>query len=123
MALREVIGGITDSSSVRRVFGDPIEKDGVLIVPVATIRGGFGGGEGPGPSKPEAGAADASQAMSRGGGGAWSAGPAGAYVLKNGDVTWVPAVDANRSVLLGCLTGIVAMLVARSIVRTLARRR
>jgi hypothetical protein len=44
-------------------------------------------------------------------------------VLKNGEMGWVPAVDANRSVLLGYLTGIVALLVLRSIVRTIAKRR
>jgi len=43
-------------------------------------------------------------------------------VLKDGTVTWVPAVDANRTILLGCLTGIVSLLVIRSIARTLARR-
>ena len=35
----------------------------------------------------------------------------------------VPRLSWVVAVLLGCLTGIVAMLVARSIVRTLARRR
>jgi uncharacterized spore protein YtfJ len=119
MALKELVGGITDSSSVRRVFGDPIEKDGILVIPVASIRGGFGGGEGPAASS----SADGSAApASWGGGGAWSASPAGVYLLKNGEIEWEPAVDANRTVLLGCLTGIVSLLVLRSIVRTLSKR-
>jgi hypothetical protein len=43
-------------------------------------------------------------------------------VLKNGEISWVPAVDANPSVLLGCLTGIVSLLVLPSIVRTIVKR-
>ncbi|MGD0862110.1 MAG: sporulation protein [Candidatus Limnocylindrales bacterium] len=116
MALRELVAGITDKSSVKRVFGEPIERDGVLVIPVASIRGMFGGGEGAPVT------AEASQLSGWGGGGAWSATPAGTYVLKNAEVSWVPAVDANRSVLLGCLTGVVALLVIRSIVRTVVKR-
>jgi uncharacterized spore protein YtfJ len=118
MAMREIMDGMTDSSNVRRVFGDPIERDGILVIPVANLRGAWGGGEAKGGvevDKPE-------PPYNSGGGGAWSATPAGTYVLKNGDVTWVPAVDANRSILLGCLTGIVALLVARSVIRTIAKR-
>jgi uncharacterized spore protein YtfJ len=123
MALREFVGGMNEGSTVRRVFGDPIEKDGVLIVPVATLGGGVGGGEGP--SAKAAGAADAEgkpAPMSWGGGGMWSAKPAGMYVLKNGEVSWVPAVDQNRTIFLSILTGLVSLLVLRSIVRTVVKR-
>lgn len=119
MALREMVGGLTDSSSVKRVFGAPIEKDGVLVIPVANIRGTFGGGEGANAATAGAGAP---APTSWGGGGAWSATPAGTYVMKNGEMSWIPAVDANRSILLGCLTGIISLLVLRSIVRTIVKR-
>jgi uncharacterized spore protein YtfJ len=126
MALRELVGGLTDSSSVKRVFGEPIERDGILIIPVARIRGAFGGGEAASAAgnASEAGGAAAPAALpvSWGGGGAWSATPAGTYVLKNGEMSWVPATDANRVILLGCLTGIVALLVIRSVVRTIVKR-
>jgi len=36
-------------ASVRAVFGDPIERHGITIVPVARVRWGFGGGAGRGP--------------------------------------------------------------------------
>ncbi len=36
-------------ASVRAVFGDPIERDGLTIIPVARVRWGFGGGAGRGP--------------------------------------------------------------------------
>ena len=125
MALRELVGGITDSSSVRRVFGEPIEKDGVVVIPVATIRGAFGGGEGAAGSTAEADGSKtpaAAPARGWGGGGAWSATPTGTYVLKDGEISWVPAADANRAILLGCLTGIVSLLVIRSLVRTIVKR-
>jgi uncharacterized spore protein YtfJ len=119
MALKDLVGGLQDASTVKRVFGDPIERDGALVVPVASIRGGFGGGQGPA-AGPQADAAG--EAVSWGGGGAWSASPVGIYVLKDGQATWYPAVDANRTILLGILTGIVGLLVVRSIVRSLAKR-
>jgi uncharacterized spore protein YtfJ len=36
-------------ASVRAVFGDPIERDGITVIPVAKVRWGFGGGAGSGP--------------------------------------------------------------------------
>jgi uncharacterized spore protein YtfJ len=120
MALRELVDSATEAATVKRVFGQPIERDGATVIPVASVRGGFGGGEAESSVQPS----DASQPRPHdwGGGGAWSASPAGVYVLKDGAATWVPAVDANRTILLGCLTGIVSLLVIRSIVRTLAKR-
>ena len=45
-------------------------------------------------------------------GSASAAGPAGAYVIRNGDVTWRPAVDPNRIVaVIGLVLG--AWLVSR----------
>ena len=118
MALRELVGGMSESSNVKRVFGDPIEKDGMMIVPVASVRTMFGGGEGPGAPA----TADRPGPISWGGGGAATASPVGVYVLKDGGVTWVPAVDQNKVIWLAMLTGIVSLLVLRGMVRTLARR-
>jgi uncharacterized spore protein YtfJ len=117
MALRDLVGGLMEASTVKRVFGQPVERDGVVIIPAATVRGAFGGGEGETPAP-----ADGPGPKNWCGGGAWSAAPAGAYMLKDGTVTWVPAVDANRTILLGCVTGIVSLLVIRSIARTVAKR-
>ena len=71
--------------SVRRVFSEPVESDGVVLVPVASVRGGGGGG---------------SDERGNGGGGfGIVARPVGAYVIRDGDVRWRPAVDINRAVL------------------------
>ena len=36
----EILGGARDAMSIKRVFGDPIESEGVTIVPVAKVGGG-----------------------------------------------------------------------------------
>ena len=100
-----------DVLTVRRVFGDPIERDGVTIIPAAKVRGGGGGGgEGP-------------DGRGSGGGFGVSATPAGAYVIKNGTVRWEPALDLGRTIFMGQIVGIVFLLTLRSIVKTIAKRR
>jgi uncharacterized spore protein YtfJ len=82
MNVEELLTGARDAISVRRVFGDPIEHDGVLLVPVAKVGGGGGGG---------------GDSENNGGGGfGLGARPVGAYVIKGGKVTWRPAVDPVR---------------------------
>jgi uncharacterized spore protein YtfJ len=41
----EMLGG---SATARAVFGDPVERDGITVIPVARVRYGFGGGSGGG---------------------------------------------------------------------------
>jgi uncharacterized spore protein YtfJ len=82
MNVDELLSGARDAISVRRVFGDPIEHDGVMVVPVARVGGGGGGG---------------SDAEHNGGGGfGLGARPVGVYVIKDGQVSWRPAVDPVR---------------------------
>lgn len=40
----ELWAGTREAITVRRVFGEPVEQDGVTIVPAAFVRGGGGGG-------------------------------------------------------------------------------
>src|SRR4051812_23570952 len=75
----ELLRGAREALSVTRVFGEPHEQDGVTVIPAASVRGGGGGGG----DKEDNG----------GGGFALMAKPAGAYVIKDGDVRWRPAVD------------------------------
>jgi uncharacterized spore protein YtfJ len=95
----EMFAGTHDAMTVKRVFGDPIESEGVTIVPAAKVLGAGGGG---------------GDAEHNGGGGfRVGARPVGAYVIKGGEVTWQPAVDVNRIVALTALAGIVLALVLR----------
>ena len=38
----EILGGARDAITVRRVYGEPIEQEGVTVVPAAAVRGGGG---------------------------------------------------------------------------------
>jgi uncharacterized spore protein YtfJ len=88
----EILKGAREAITVKRVYGDPIESDGVTIVPAAVVQGGGGGGgdtEGNG-----------------GGGFGLQARPAGAWVLHDGEATWKAAVDLNRIALFAFLLGL-----------------
>ena len=112
MKIEELTEGMRDSLSVKRVFGDPYERDGVTIIPVASVTGGGGGG---GDNSPETGGSGAGFGM--------LAKPAGVYVIKNGEVSWQPAIDINRAILGGQVLGLVVLLTLRSFVKKRAKKR
>ncbi|MGZ4617939.1 MAG: spore germination protein GerW family protein [Frankiaceae bacterium] len=107
----ELLNKARDAMTVQKVFGEPYDRDGVTVVPVAKISGGGGGGSGA-----------QGEGSGSGAGFGLSATPAGMYVLKDDKVSWQPAVDVNRVVLGGQLVALVALLVLRSLVRARARR-
>lgn len=106
--MEELLAGAKDTITVTRVYGEPYQSNGVTLIPAASLRGGFGGGEGEGSEDTPAG---------RGGGMGLSARPVGAYQIRGDKVTWVPAIDLSRVILMGQVTVIVALLVIRSILR------
>ncbi len=112
MRPEEILDRVRDTLTVRQVFGEPYARDGVLVVPVARVAGGGGGGGGGNPT----------EGGGSGGGFGLEARPVGVYVIRDGDVSWRPAVDVTRIALGGQLVAIVALLVARSAVRRLAKR-
>src|SRR4051812_49276230 len=87
------LDAVNDVLTVKRVFGDAYQVDGVTVIPVAAVRGGGGGGGGEG---------DAPQAQGTGSGGGMGFGvnvrPVGALVVEDGAVNWVPVVDVMRIV-------------------------
>ena len=112
MAFEQMLNDARDAMTVKRVFGDPLEKNGVTVIPAARIRGGAGGGTGDEATSGRSGS---------GGGFGVMASPVGAFVIRGDQVTWQPAVDVNRIVLGGQIFAVVAVLVVGSILR--ARRR
>jgi uncharacterized spore protein YtfJ len=86
MKMAEVLNEAKDAITVKRVFADPYEKEGVTFIPAARVGGGGGGG----------GGHDKEGQEGEGGGFGVAARPAGAYVIKDGKVAWSPAVDPNR---------------------------
>lgn len=108
----EIMEGARDTLTVRRVYGEPYEKDGVTLIPAAAVRGGGGGGEGE-PSETTPGGAGAGFGM--------TARPVGAYQIKGDEVSWVPAADTTRVIIMSEIVVIFALLVIRSVLR--ARRK
>jgi uncharacterized spore protein YtfJ len=112
MRAEEILGQVRDTVTIRQVFGEPYERDGALVVPVARVAGGGGGGGGGSPA----------EGGGSGGGFGFEARPVGVYVIRDGEVTWRPAVDVTRIAVGGQLVAIVALMVARSVIRRLAKR-
>jgi len=104
-AVLDEIRGARDALTVGRVFGDAYEFDGVTLIPVARVVGGGGGGGGEDESKPGSG-------KGFGTGFGMGARGIGMYEVRDGNVTWKPAVDATRLAKGGqVLAGIIAVCV------------
>jgi uncharacterized spore protein YtfJ len=110
--VRQTIEQARDAMSVKRVFGDPYEKNGVTVIPAARVQGGAGGGGGEGPE---------GQGGGSGVGFGVNARPAGAFVIRGDEVDWRPAVDVNRVILGGQLIAVAALLLARTVIKSRSR--
>lgn len=106
------LDAIRDLLTVKKVFGEAYETDGVTVIPVADVRGGGGGGGGEGTDPQHQG-----QGSGSGMGFGVKVRPAGAFVIKNRDVAWVPALDVTRIVVGGQLVAIAALLLLRQMIR------
>lgn len=92
MNLRDALDSIVPNPAAAQVYGQPYETvDGVTIVPVARVRGRTRPG-------------DAEFRL--------AARPVGVFVVKDGEASWVPAVDKTRIALVGALTGLVSATLA-----------
>jgi hypothetical protein len=106
---QQILIGAQDAPTVRRVFGDPIQTNGVTIIPVASVSGGGGAG---GRSSTEGGVGFGLKAR-----------PAGVFVVKNGDASWRPAINVNLIVAGGQLVALTALLTLRPVLRSWLRHR
>jgi uncharacterized spore protein YtfJ len=99
MNVDEMLGGVREALRAQTVFGEAVERDGTTVIPAATVRGGGGGG--------------GDNENNGGGGFGLQARPAGAYVIRDGEVAWRPAVDVDR-LARTALVGILALLLLRT---------
>jgi uncharacterized spore protein YtfJ len=99
MNVDEMLGGVRDALRAQTVFGEAVERDGTTVIPAAVVRGGGGGG--------------GDNENNGGGGFGLHARPVGAHVIRDGDVTWRPAVDVDR-ILRSALAGALGLLVLRT---------
>jgi uncharacterized spore protein YtfJ len=111
VSIEELASSLRDGMTVKRVFGDAYEREGVTVIPVAQIGGG--GGAGGGGTESEGG-----------GGGAFGLGakPVGVYVIRNGEVSWEPAVDVNKIIGNSTTIVLVLLLFVRGVLKRRAKR-
>ncbi|WP_103353554.1 hypothetical protein [Amycolatopsis sp. CA-128772] len=105
MKLGQLTSAAREVFSARLVYGEPVEQGGTVVIPAATVFGGGGGGEGGSGPLP----------VREGAGFGVFARPAGAFVVRDGAVTWVPAVDVTR-------LGLAAAVVVVALAKVLAKR-
>src|SRR5215469_6449674 len=98
------------NSKVSTVFGDPVERGGITVIPVAKVGWGFGGGAGSGSNPNQNQAGEGS-----GGGGGTMVYPVGYIELRDGRATFYPIYDFGTILRLVIGAGIIAMLLLRSI--------
>ncbi len=97
-------------ATAAHIFGAPVERDGVTIIPVAKARYGFGGG----------GGARAGESGSGGGGGA-VINPAGYIEIANGSARFRPIRDPLTLIPALAAGGALALLAARALAKLLRR--
>jgi uncharacterized spore protein YtfJ len=98
------VRGHRDSLTVGRVFGDAYEVDGMTVIPVARVAGGGGGGGGEGSGEH----GDGEKGFGTGFG--LRARGIGVYQVRDGELTWKPAVDSTQIAKGGqVLAGIIAI--------------
>jgi uncharacterized spore protein YtfJ len=108
MNVDEMLQGAQDALAVSRVYGEPIQKNGVTLIPAAEVMGGGGGGS--------------DEANNGGGGFGVRARPVGMWIIRGDEVTWEPAMDATKLAMRGMLVAIVFFFAFRSVVKALAGR-
>jgi uncharacterized spore protein YtfJ len=105
VSIETLLARASEGINAGRAFGPPVERDGCTIIPVAYVFGGGGGGD-----------ASMETGGSSGGGFGSVAWPLGVYVIKDGYVRWVPAIDWT-------LLGLGGLVVARTVLRIRTRHR
>ncbi len=112
----ETIRDVVDGAAAGKVFGAPITQNGLTVLPVAKVSGGGGGGSGTGPAD------DGHEAGGTGGGLGVSARPLGVFIIRNGNVSWRPAIDVNKVIVGAQIVAVVALLTARAFIHARAKR-
>lgn len=115
-ALDDVLSTVKEGMTVEKVFGEPLERDGKTVIPVAAVRGGGGGGGGGGDAEEGSG-------YGSGGGFGLSARPVGVYVLDADGVHWEPSLDVSRIAIGGQIVAVFALFVLRSLIKARAKVR
>jgi uncharacterized spore protein YtfJ len=103
--LRRFLGGVRDTFTVRTVYGDPVESQGVTVIPVAQTYFGFGAGGGGG------------KAGGSGGGGGGVVRPIGFIEITAKGARWVPITRAWQRIAIRALPIVIGVLARRALRR------
>jgi len=102
---------VSRTASSTTVYGAPVERDGITVVPVAKVRYGFGGGSGRKPRDEEG----------SGGGGGVYARPVGYIEIKDDSSQYRPIRDPAAMVPVIAVGGLVGIVALRILARLLRR--
>jgi len=102
-------------ASVSAVFGEPVTREGITIIPVAKVSFGFGAGVGRGHRQNDI-------AQGGGGGGGASAAPAGYIEITDGNAVFKSIRDPLVDIVLPLATLVVGFAAPRMVRRLLRRR-
>jgi sporulation protein YtfJ len=93
------------SAHAAKIFGEPVERDGITVVPVAKARWGVGGGGGGDPRNPRRGGL--------GGGGGVVVAPVGYIEIRAGESRFRPIWDPRAWAGPALAAGVLLLLLAR----------
>lgn len=112
-----------ETLTVRRAFGEAYEADGATVIPVAKVMGGSGMGFGDGDVGGDNAERQGAHLEGSGGGGGFGTRvkPVGVYAIRDGQVSWQPAIDVNRAIIGGQIV-VAAAIVAYACVRRARHR-
>ena len=97
--IAERLGAVARASTI---YGEPVERQNVTVIPVARARWGFGGGGGEG-----------SEGAGSGGGGGMMVSPMGYIEIKDGESHFRPITGPWRAVPLVAFGAVIGFLVNR----------
>jgi uncharacterized spore protein YtfJ len=106
--LRRVGETVGDKASVSTIFGEPVERDGISVIPVARARLAFGGGGG-------GGARGNDEGSGGGGGGGLIVSPVG-YIEVRGDSAAFKRISSPVDLLALVAAGSLAAFAVRKLV-------
>jgi hypothetical protein len=112
MDVHDVLEEAKDTLQVKRVFGEPFDRNGLTLIPVAKVLGGAGGGDD-----------ERGEGKQAGGGFGLAARPVGVFAVHGEKVEWRPAVDVNPIVLGGQIVALAGLLTLRAFAPGLRRSR
>jgi uncharacterized spore protein YtfJ len=104
------LGGVATAAAV---YGTPVEREGLTVIPVARVRWGFGGGSGTGEGAEGKGGGE-------GGGGGVSASPAGYIEISSAGAEFKP-IHGHAHLIVVPLIIIAAGITARMVLHGLRR--